>query len=217
MDAESHSWVFDLVATDDVVRHRALNRHRALLAAAAEALTWSNRIWAQAGTPAPTEPHLAAEMDQAQADFRWHREQTILGPITAEADEFLVLFLRWETDYPEEWKAPGSWMWSPWTTKEVILRRLDRGGVPEQIRPPIGDLIVSAVQRPYRCKDWMYAPLVRHVLDTSFAGRIEALRDADDPLVRLRAQFLLHVAEHPENPVRRASWRRWLSSDTGIM
>lgn len=223
MDAESHSWVFDLVAADDVVRHRALERHRDLLAAAAEALTWSNRIWAQAGTPAPAEPHLAAEMDQARADFRWHRERTILGPIGAYGDEqqlyapYLVLFLQWETDYPGEWKAPGTWMWSPWTTKEVILRRLDRGGVPERIRPRIGDLILAAVQRPYRCKDWMYAPLVRHVLDTPLGSRIEALGEAEDPLVRLRAQFLLHVAAHPEHPVRRASWRRWLSSDAGIM
>ena len=126
--------MFDLVATDDVLRHRVLARHQALLAAASEALRWSNRVWAQAGTPAPAEPHLAAEMDRARASFRWNREQTIFGPIDAFLNPrnsearlpyalYVVLYLRWETDRPQEWAAPGSWMWSPWGTKEVLLRR----------------------------------------------------------------------------------------------
>jgi hypothetical protein len=168
-------------------------------------------------------------MDQARAAFRWHREQTLFGAIDAFFDPvhtasetrllyapYLVLYLRWEADYPQEWGAPDSWMWSPWGTKEGLLRRLDRGGVPEQIRPQVGDLIVSALQRPYRCKDWMYAQLVRHVLDTPIVSRIEALKDAEDPLVRLRAQFLLHVARRPQRSVKRASWQRWLSSDANL-
>ena len=126
---------------------------------------------------------------------------------------YLVLYLRWEADYPQEWGAPDSRMWSPWGTKEVLLRRLDRGGVPEQVQPQICDLIVSAIERPYRCKDWMYARLVRHVVNTPFVSRIEALLDADDPLVRLRAQFILHVVRHPRHVVKRVSWQRWLSSD----
>ncbi|MFI6760033.1 hypothetical protein ACIBF5_12935 [Micromonospora sp. NPDC050417] len=224
----NQSWVFDLTASDNVLRHRALTRHQALLAAASEALHWSNRVWEQAGTPAPTEPHLAAEMDQARAEFRWHRERTILGPISAffESERsdsvarllyapYLVLYLRWEADYPQEWSAPGSWMWSPWGTKEVLLRELDRGGVPEQVRRQIGDLIVSALERPYRCKDWMYGRLVRHVLDVPFVSRVEALLDAEDPLVRLRAQFILHVARHPQRAVKRVSWQHWLSCDAG--
>jgi hypothetical protein len=121
-----HSWLLDLVAADDAVRHRALARHQALLAKASEALRWSNRVWAQAGTPAPAEPHLAAEMDQARADFQGHRQQTIFGPIDAFCDSrsgdpaarlyapYVVLFLRWEACYPREWRAPGSSMWSPW-------------------------------------------------------------------------------------------------------
>ena len=100
-------------------------------------------------------------------------------------------------------------------TKEVLLRRLDRVGVPEPVRPQICDLIVSALERPYRCKDWMYAPLVRHVLDadTPFVSRIERLLDAEDPLVRLCAQFILYVARHPQQAVKRVSWQRWISSD----
>jgi hypothetical protein len=219
----NHSWVFDLIATDDVLRRRALARHQALLVAAREALRWSNRVWAQAGTPAPAEPHLAAEMDQARASFRWNEEQTIFGPIHAflssrgseaglPSPPYAVLYLRWETDYPQEWAAPGSCIGSPWGTKEVLLRRFDREGVPESVCSQIADLAVCALQRPYRCKDWMYARLVRQIADTTFLERIEALHDADDLLVRLRAQFISHVARHPELPVKRVSWQRWLST-----
>jgi len=206
----THAWVFDLVAMDDIVRHRVLARHQTLLAEASEALRWSNRVWAQAGTSAPAEPRLAAEMDQARASFRFHWEQTIFGPVDAFLNpwrfdspaplpntlaglrygQYVVLYLRWETDYPQEWAAAGSWMWSPWGTKEALLRRLDRDGVPESVHSPIAEQVISALERPYRCKDWMYARLVRQVADTSSLERIEALRDADDPLVRLRAQFV---------------------------
>ncbi len=79
-----------------------------------------------------------------------------------------------------------------------LLHRLDRGGVPEQLRPQIRDLIVLALKRPYRRKDWTYARLVRHVLDTSFSNQIEALLGAEDPFIRLRAQFMHHVARHPQ-------------------
>jgi hypothetical protein len=218
--------VFDLIAEDDGVRSRALRRQRALLAAAAEALRESNRVWAEAGSPGPGEPHLAAQMDQARADFRWHRVQSLEGPVEAfcrggsgdAAAELLyapyaVLSLRWEASYPDEWGARGSWLWSPWTGKEVLLRRLDRGGVPDLVRSQVADLVLAALRRSYRCKDWMYAPLVRHICDERFVSRLEAMLDADDPLVRLRAQFVRQVAAHPERRVKRASWRRWLADE----
>jgi hypothetical protein len=221
-----HSWVYDLIAPDDDVRHRALNRHRELLATAWEARHWQNRIWARAGTPVSAKPHLAAEMDQARAEYDWHRQQTIFGPIDAfwdagPADQqarrryapYAVLYLQWEATHPLEWRAPGSHMWSPWSRKEVLLNRLHRNGVPEPIRPQIGDLIVAAVQRPYRCKDWMYGRLVRHVLDPPFVDAVEAVLTTGDPLIRLRAQFILHLARNPDRSVNRMSWRRWLASD----
>ena len=220
-----HSWVLDLVAPDDGVRHRALARHQALLAAASDALDWSNEILARGGIPV-SEPHLTAELDQARADLDWHRQQTVFGPIEAFYDSvydnpaareqyapYVALYLRWEAAYPQEWGAAESWMWSPWSTKAGLLRRLDCDGVPEAVRSQVADLIVAALQRPYRCKDWMYAQLVRQVLDPPFAGRVRALRTAEDPLTCLRAQFIVHVAEHPDRPVRRNSWQRWLAAD----
>lgn len=95
----------------------------------------------------------------------------------------------------------------------MLLRWLDRGGVPEQVQPQIDDLIIAALERPYRCKDWMYARLVRHVLDMPFVDEIEALLDAEDPLARLRAQFIPYVARNPQRGIKRVSQHRWLTSD----
>jgi hypothetical protein len=180
-------WMFELVARDDAVRDRALARHRALVAAR-------------------------------------HREQTIFGVFDAfwvwDADiatrsgcaPFVVLYLNWENRYPREWQARESNMSSPWTVKEVLLRRLDRGGVPEEIRPQVAELIMDALQRPYRCKDWLYAPLVQQVADARFLDRVAVLLESEDPLTRLRARFVRHIVEHPAERVTRTSWRRFTAT-----
>jgi hypothetical protein len=56
----------------------------------------------------------------------------------------------------------------------------------------------------------MYALLVRHAADAGFREEISALAGADDPLVRLRARFVLDLIEHPERTITRKTWRRWL-------
>lgn len=216
------SWVWGLASRDDDVRREALARHQALIKAAADALRWSNDVWARAGTPAPSEPHLAAEMDQARAAFRYHHGQTIME-LTASAwgeDQelrdrhapFVLLYLVWEGRYPDEWGAPASRLWSAWGRKASLLRALARGGVPETIRPRMTDLLTDVLRRRYRCKDWMYARLVRHIADDRFHERMRSLLADDDPNVRLRAEFLLHVAEHPQRQVRRTTWGRWLAA-----
>lgn len=218
-------WVFDLVAAEDAVRARALARHQALLAAAAEAWRRHNSLWALTEST-PTEPHLLAAMDQARAEFDWSMRQTIFGPIEAFLDavgsdvlvrqaycSYPVLYLQWEADHPQQWAAPDSSLSSPWSTKEHLLDRLDRDGVLQDIRPQIRDLIVAALRRPYRCKDWMYARLVRHVLDPPFLAAVENLCEAEDPFVRLRARFVVDAAQNPRQRIKRVSWRRWLASD----
>lgn len=110
----------------------ALMRHQALAARSAGGLHWSNQVWMQAGVPVPEEPHVAAEMDQARADHRWHRSQTIFGYLDAffAADPwdiavrtmywpFVTLYLQWETLYPGDWCSPDSNLWSPWTCMGV--------------------------------------------------------------------------------------------------
>ncbi|WP_053723333.1 hypothetical protein [Saccharothrix sp. NRRL B-16348] len=216
------SWVWGLVSSDDAVRRQALARHQASIKAAAEALRWSNDVWARAGTPAPSEPHLAAEMDQARAAFRHHYGQTIMeltAPVWGDDRElrdrhapFVLLYLDWEGRYPDDWGAPASRLWSAWGRKAVLLRALDKRGVPEAIRPGMTDLVADVVRRRYRCKDWLYARLVRHIADDRFDERMRALLVDDDPDVRLRAEFLLHVAAHPKPYVRQTTWGRWLAA-----
>ncbi|WP_410812184.1 hypothetical protein [Micromonospora sp. 067-2] len=220
-----YSWLFDLVAIDPVTRHHALARHQALIAAASDALHRSNGLWAAHYRSRSSQTRLAAAVDQARADFRWHEQQTIYGPLHAfrEATDgdraaralwapFAALYLRWEAEYPDEWGAPESWMWSRWGTKEGLLRRLDRGGLPRVVQPQVAELILAALGRPYRCKDWLYACLVRHLDDPLLLHGVEMMTSADDPLVRLRAQFVLYVATHPEQATTRTSWRRWLDA-----
>ncbi|WP_367131832.1 hypothetical protein [Saccharothrix sp. HUAS TT1] len=214
------SWVRGLVSCDDNVRRNALERHRALIEGATSALRWSNDVWRRAGRPAPDEPHLSAEWDQATASHRYHVGQTIFGLVDSLWDDdsevrerhapFVLFYLVWEGRYPDDWRAPENNMWSAWGRKEVILRRMGEAGVPEAIRPQLTDLITDVVRRRHRCKDWMYAGLVRH-LGERVRDRMRELLDDGDPLVRLRAEFLLHVAAHPGVKVSRKSWQRWLA------
>jgi len=152
-------------------------------------------------------------MDQARADFRLHRSRSLEGPIeifchTGPGDSAVellyaplaVLSLQWEASYPREWGARESWLWSPWTGKEVLLRRLDRGGVPDSIRAQIAHLVLAAVQRPYRCKDWMYASLVRHIRDDTFLNRLDALLEAEEPLVRVTGSVRPASGRAPDVP-----------------
>ncbi|HTI23512.1 MAG TPA: hypothetical protein VL652_21130 [Kutzneria sp.] len=122
-----------------------------------------------------------------------------------------LLFLRWEARYPAEWRARESHPFSPWSIKELILRHFGTSGVPATLREDAADLLHAAILRPYRCKDWMYARLVHHVPAEVFRDRV----DDPDPLVSARARFLLHVADHPDRPVKRVSWQRWLD-ETGL-
>jgi hypothetical protein len=74
-----------------------------------------------------------------------------------------LLFLRWEASYPDEWRAPDSHAYSPWSIKQAVLGRFGDSGVPDMLRSEAADLVLTAVLRPYRCKDWRYALLVDHV------------------------------------------------------
>lgn len=221
-----YSWLFDLVASDPGTRHQALARHQAALAAASDALDEWNGLWSAHYRSRSSQARLQAAMDEAHARLRRHQGQTIDAPLGAFRDSpdddldrrarwapYAVLYLQWETDHPDEWGARESSMWSRWGTKEVLLHRFRRAGVPEGVEPQLAALTLAALRRPYRCKDWMYAGLVRHFSDPLFFHEVATLTYADDPLVRLRAQFVLQVAEHPERNVTRVSWRRWLDAN----
>ncbi|HYQ68933.1 hypothetical protein [Actinophytocola sp.] len=220
------SWVFELVSTDGRVRGRALARHQSLIKAALEANHWMNRVWAQAGTPAPEEPHLAAEMEQARAAHRHYMGQTILGLLSGFWDrnpqireqhaQFALLYLTWERRHPADWRAQASNAWSPWARKEDLLLGMAKDGIPAAVRPQMSDLIIDLVQHPYRCKDWLYAPLTRQLRNEEFNWRLRNLLAATDPMVRLRVEFLLCVADNPTLKIKRQTFAHWLANDRTI-
>jgi hypothetical protein len=192
--------MFDLIEADEDKRRAALNRHRELLAASHAALRRVNKIWAQTGLFAPRQPPFEFAMEQARAVFRANRDATLFGPMSAGDARYAVLFLQWEARYPDEWREASRWTWSHWGRKEGVLRWFASTGVPEFLKEDVADLVLSAIQRPYRCKDWRYAALVRHVADPVFVERLSRLTDT-------RARFLLHVAANPDQRLTKNSWR----------
>jgi hypothetical protein len=128
------------------------------------------------------------------------RNATLFGPISAGDARYGVLFLQWEARYPDEWREASRWTWSHWGTKEGLLRWFASAGVPDIVKKDVAELVLDAVQRPYRCKDWWYAALVRHVADPAFRQRLSHLAGA-------RARFLEHVAANPDLPLTRNSFR----------
>lgn len=221
-----HRWVFDLVADADSVRAKALARHVELKSESSRAMDWYNQLWHESQPFAEVPPAYQAEMDQALAAMAWFNDQTVFGPVGrflkyVPVDPLMhllytpfgLLYLRWEARYPAQWSAPDGTTWShQWGCKELVLGRFAGGGVPPEYREQMAELILAAVQRPYRCKDWMYALSVRHVWDARFASAIDRLSQADDLLVALRAQFLRHVAVNDELRIKRVTWHRWLAS-----
>ncbi|WP_394615843.1 hypothetical protein JNUCC0626_39925 [Lentzea sp. JNUCC 0626] len=79
--------------------------------------------------------------------------------------------------------------------------------MPAEARAEATDLLLDVLHRSYRCKDWMFALLVRHLDDAAFRDRLTAVED--NPRT---ARFLLHLADHPEVRIRRKTWRNWLAA-----
>ncbi|GAA3462648.1 hypothetical protein ACFFSW_24770 [Saccharothrix longispora] len=105
------------------------------------------------------------------------------GAFDLRAPERNTLFPEWESAYQEEWRSPDSYTASQHTRKCGILHRFTRRGFPAGLRHRVPELMLRA--------------------------RAADLLDADDPLTRLRAAFLLHLADHPPRRITRRTWRQW--------
>lgn len=209
------AWAYDLIADDPALRAAARERRSRGLSAQVEAQQWINRLWFEAGTLRPSDPVQAAEMERAFAARR--AADAMSGPLlrfwaARPGDELFertapqtILFLEWERRYPAEFDA-ARWDHTRWGTKGRLLRHIGRHGVPEAQREALMDLVVAALGREYRCKDWWYAraargvdgPKLRDRLRSS-ASRIEAPE---------RAEFLLWVLDHAPG-INIGTWGRW--------
>jgi hypothetical protein len=197
---DDQQWVFDLVSPDDARRAAALARHAALSAEASAARHRANEIWARDGWNRAAENTVRRRYDRMLNGLVSAFCQAEDPAVREHYAPYAVLYLRWEQRFLPELRA--SWSCSPWTTKEVVLRDFTRAGVPDKQEAEIAELIVAALRRPYRCKDWGYAGLLRHV------APVEQIAELDDD----RARFARYVVAHPELTITRFSYPRWLAA-----
>lgn len=212
----SRRWMFDLVDPRDRVRARALARHRELVARCEAALLDCHAAWRSSHRADEGEREVAVAR-RCWAVYREARGRTVHGLVDAfraapddaaraELWPFAVLFLRWENRCPDEWGAPASSQWSAWTTKGHLLLDLARRGVPgggEGV-----ELVVAALERPYRCKDWVFARVARRVDGPELRERLGGLAGREP-----RARFVLDLLDRPELPAFRGAWARWRAAD----
>jgi hypothetical protein len=197
---DDQPWVFDLVSPDQARRAAALARHEALLAEAMQSRQRADDIWARQGWNRAAQNTVRRRLDLTLDGLISAFRQAEDPAVRAHYAPYAVLYLRWEERFLPELRT--SWICSPWTTKEVVLRDFTRGGVPAEQESDVAELIVAALRRPYRCKDWMYAGLLRHV-----APPAERIAELDEE----RAGFVRHVLAHPELTITRFTYPRWLA------
>jgi hypothetical protein len=221
--AEGHEWLFGLVDVDPGRRLAALERQAGLIADWSGGLRRSNALWFQNGQSSDFSRSLrmASQYEQALADQNDAIGQTlhsVAGEFgrawysdrdETESAPYAVLYLRWEADFPEEWRAAAPW--SPWGLKQRILRGFVKVG-PLGWERALTDLVMGAVARRQRCEDHLYAALARHLDGPDLRSRLAEAGASADPIVRLRAGFVGAVLDDHDMAVSVASWKRWAAA-----
>ncbi|MFE4589385.1 hypothetical protein [Streptomyces laurentii] len=126
---------------------------------------------------------------------------------------YALLFLEWEARHPREWTEHCK----EWGTKQGLIRDLAAAGHGEAVRARLTDLVVTVVQRAYRCKDREYVRVARAVDGAELRRRLRIAAASDDPWARRHARYVLWILDRPGTPNSRRVWRTWLAeeSDTG--
>jgi hypothetical protein len=224
-------WAFDLVHPDAGRRARALAEHHARFSAASDARHHANAVWRDENAHG-RDWGTSIAMEAAETRFQRRYQQTLdawLGPVTesrvrqqdpntATRDTYRVLFLRWESQFPDEWDRASHYR-SRWSNKDFCLRGLADSEVEGSQRVPMQDLVMAALRRRYRCKDWRYPVVARRVDDPNLHREIcrflvpdDLVRaQVDDPLeAAVKAAFLNHVLYDQSRRIKRNSWEQWL-------
>ena len=219
-------YVFDRIGSDPDRRAQALARDAEQVVVMRRALERQHEIWFRAGKSwRPSDVALAAAMDQAMAERSAAVARTLHGIVVkfvharwaGDADDhvrlapYAVLFLQWETAFPEQWRSARES--ASWGLKKHVLRRFVQAGVPAQFQSDVVELVMQAVGREHRCEDQGYPAVARVVDGPELRSRLDAASRSEDPLVRLRAEWVRWVIDHPAAPVTAAGWRRWLAQD----
>jgi len=226
---DRHGWVFDFVSDDELRRRRARIRARERDNALLRANRARNEVWWRAGqTWAPDDPAMAAEMARAEADHAAALAETFLAPIAPylspgwsrqseekpSSEQFAILYLEWETAYPDEWHQDAGTYLSPTGLKGSILRAMDWHGVSEAGRAAVEKLLLAAVRGRYRAKDWRYTRVARHLDSRPLREALGAIADGGDDSAALRAMFVLSRLDNPDLSANRRSYGNWLKQRT---
>ncbi|WP_144127303.1 hypothetical protein [Catellatospora sichuanensis] len=214
------TWAFDVVHPDAERRRAAIERERGYQDDWARLHSWSRIVRPRSGDTAERpDPRLVAEHDQTEAAKRdvharmfaapiWHYLAAQTAGERAPFVRFAVLYLRWETDYPQEWAEHAR----SWQAKRHILRALAADGPTVEAHGDLLGLVAAAIGREHRCEDLGYLKIARTLHEPSLRVIIESAERSLDGLVRLRAGYLRWSLDNPAAPVTPASWRRWLRS-----
>ncbi|MEV7907827.1 hypothetical protein, partial [Streptomyces anulatus] len=205
-------WTFELISEDPVRREWALRLARVAQDLTGEELHAFNKVWRDEGWPT-ADQEVGRSIEELPGTLL-----DVLGgfrPAEAYADwaglKYLLLYLEWESRYPEEWMASAK----SWGLKHGQLDALARA-VPylaTEVIDQLGDLICLAVRREHRCEDAGYAVLARAVGGLRLRRLLGEIVDDPDEGFRLRARYLLWLLDHPEAPKPKVSqWKTWLRS-----
>ncbi|GAA2371805.1 hypothetical protein Cme02nite_63670 [Catellatospora methionotrophica] len=211
------TWAFDVVHPDAERRRAAIERERGYQDDWARLHSWSRIVRPRTGDADSLDPRLVAEHDQTEAAKRDVHDRMFAAPIwhylsaptpgeRTPFARFAVLYLRWETEYPQEWAEHAR----SWQAKRHILRTLAADGPTLDTHAELLGLLAAAIGREHRCEDLGYLKIARTLHEPMVRMIIESAERSLDGLVRLRAGYLRWALDNPTAPVTPASWRRWL-------
>jgi len=197
----------DLVVADTTARAAAVSRFHET-----EDAIWAIRgrmseVWAEAKYVQPLKLRFRTELDRLQEDLRRTYGRSLMHVVTdgwLDAVEggvlvhFSLRYLEWEARYPAEWAKH-------WGIKRGLLWKLSREPMCAAHRRQAADLVVLAVERPQRCEDDQYVRLARAIADDELRARLAGVATE-------RAEFMLHMLDHPDRPPTRHSWQTWASA-----
>jgi hypothetical protein len=188
-----YAWLAELISPEPGVRAAALARHRAL------------------ATAEPPPGELSGTFaDLLEAFVHWDEVPTARSPDQhARLASYAVLFLRWESAFPDECDG-GGWRGGPWGFKGSVLRTFAVRGPVASTGPALEDLVLAAVHRRQHCHDPEYVRLARRLDGPGLRARLRAAATENDEQTRLRAGYLLWLLDHPDARIRSSKWRQWV-------
>jgi hypothetical protein len=120
-----------------------------------------------------------------------------------------LAFLQLEATNPQRWRTL-QWPCSVWTLKDGVLRTFGAMQPSPAVAEQLRELVLGAVARQHRCKDYRYWQLARRLDDPHLRAGLSAAAEAAIESTRLRARFVQWLLEHPDQRADAPGWRRWL-------